>query len=173
MVKYWVGCYYYKKAEMSTLLSLKKPCFEYKSSFKTSKFEKVKLKQNFDNGTTKTKECPVFTGEFGIESLLYIEVCTIVTPYGKYQYCRMAMGLKTSPDVAQAMIEKILDGLDVDAYIDDIGIFSNSWEDHMKIIDAVLHRLQENGMKVNPLKCEWCVQETDFLGYWLTPTGLA
>ena len=58
---------------MSTLLALKKPCFEYKSSFKTSKFEKVKLKQNFDDGTSKTKECPVFTGEFGIESLLYIE----------------------------------------------------------------------------------------------------
>lgn len=100
------------------------------------------------------------------------ELTTIVTPYGKYQYCRMAMGLKPAPDVAQSVIEEILEGLDVDAYIDDIGIFSNDWDEHMAKISQVLHRLQENGCKVNPLKCEWAVQETDFLGHWLTPNGL-
>eukprot|EP00957_Ditylum_brightwellii_P027797 2101723-Ditylum_brightwellii.AAC.1 len=58
------------------------------------------------------------------------ELCTIVTPYGKFQYCRLAMGLKVVPDEAQAMIVEILTGLDVEAYIDDIGIFSNDFNEH-------------------------------------------
>ena len=100
-------------------------------------------------------------------------LCTFATPFGLYRYCRLPMGVSESPDIATENMHVVLDGIeDIEFYMDDIGAFSNSWDAHLSLLSLVLTRLQDVGFTINPLKCEWAVQETDFLDHWLTPEGV-
>ncbi|KAL7474131.1 hypothetical protein ACHAW6_000123 [Cyclotella cf. meneghiniana] len=100
------------------------------------------------------------------------DLCTIITPFGKYKYLRILTGLKCGPDIAQSIMDSVLAGInDADLYIDDVGAFSPDWDHHDELLGNILHHLQENCFIINALKCEWAIKETIWLGYWLTPRG--
>jgi hypothetical protein len=85
------------------------------------------------------------------------------------------MGMTCSSYFAQETMENIFCDLrdeGAEVYIDNIGAFSDDWKLHMTLLCKILHLLQDNGFSVNPLKCSWAIKETDWLGYWLTPSGL-
>ena len=98
-------------------------------------------------------------------------ICTITIPFGLYHYVRLPMGIKVSTDIVQSIINKILEGTRMERFIENCGYWSNgSFNCHLMTIDKILVNLEPNSMKRNPLKCDWAYWETDFLGYWMTPT---
>ena len=101
------------------------------------------------------------------------DYCVIATPFGLYRYLKMPMGISPASDISQHAMELTLkDVKEADAYFDDVKCWSDSWSQHLATLAATLSRLEEAGFSINPLKCEWGVQETDWLGYWVTPNGL-
>ena len=83
------------------------------------------------------------------------------------------MGVSTSPDMAQEIMEQVLSNLkDTEVNLDDIAAFSSDFDSHISLLEKTLQHSQDNLISINPLKCEWAVQETDFLGHWLTPEGI-
>ena len=50
-------------------------------------------------------------------------------------------------------------------YIDDIAVFSLTWDDHCKHIAQVLDRLRQAGLTANVSKCQWGQTRCEFLGH--------
>ncbi len=67
------------------------------------------------------------------------DLCTIATPFGKFKYNILPMGLKCSPDYAQEGMENIFQDVeDAEVYIENIGAFSHSWDDHIALLRCIL-----------------------------------
>ena len=102
------------------------------------------------------------------------KLCVTSTPFGLYQYLRLPMGLTNSSDVFQSAMHPLFQDMpEVECFIDDIGLFSSTtFENHSSLLNYVLLRLEESGFIVNPLKCAWGFQSTDYLGFLLTTDGI-
>jgi len=53
------------------------------------------------------------------------------------------------------------------AYLDDIIIFSNTWEEHLKHLRFVFNRVRDAGLTLNLKKCVFATGEVDYFGQHL------
>jgi hypothetical protein len=62
----------------------------------------------------------------------------LCTTFGNYQYNRLPMGIKQSPDITQQIMNDLLRPYtETDVYIDDIEIFAQkSWDKHLTSIQG-------------------------------------
>mgnify|MGYP003324213398 CR=1 FL=1 len=101
-------------------------------------------------------------------------LCTIVMPWGKYEYQSLPKGFSNSPEIFQENMSGLMQGLNfVRAYIDDLLVFSNeSYDDHLNKVGKVLNRVQKAGLKVNATKSFFAKHELEYLGYCISRAGI-
>jgi hypothetical protein len=94
-------------------------------------------------------------------------LCTVVLPWGKYEYLRLPMGRCNSPDIFQEKMSELMVGLEfARAYIDDLVVVTKgSFDAHLEHLEQVLTRLAEAGLKVNASKSHFCCDELEHLKY--------
>ncbi|GFT98957.1 hypothetical protein TNCV_3793461 [Trichonephila clavipes] len=76
------------------------------------------------------------------------------TSFGTYRPLRMSFGLKNAPYFFSKLMAELLNGLEdfVVPYLDDIAIFSDTWESHIKHMETVLQRIKRAKLTIKPSK---------------------
>ena len=97
------------------------------------------------------------------------------TRYGSYEWQVRPFGLTNAPAAFQRFVNLVFtDMLDVCVvvYLDDILIYSDNMEDHIKHVREVLRRLRHHKLFAKPEKCEFHSDSVEYLRYFLSPDGL-
>ena len=88
------------------------------------------------------------------------------TPAGLYQFTVMPFGLVNAPATFCRLMRKLLGGMEnIDNFIDDIVVFTHTFEQHINILGELLTRLRDCGMTARPSKCLIGYEELECLGY--------
>ncbi|XP_050984340.1 uncharacterized protein LOC127176618 isoform X2 [Labeo rohita] len=89
------------------------------------------------------------------------------TPSGHWQYRTLPFGLHGAPASFQRLMDIILRPHQsyAAAYLDDVVIHSETWEDHLDRLRRVLTELRRAGLTANPRKCHLALYEAKYLGY--------
>jgi len=84
------------------------------------------------------------------------------------------MGLGNSPAVIQRLMDTVLRGMGKFArgYMDDIIIFSNTFEEHCEHLRIVLHKLREHKLTISPTKTKVAQSETRYCGFKVSAKGI-
>lgn len=94
------------------------------------------------------------------------QISAFVTPDGLYAYTVMPFGMVNAPATFQRLIHRVIDGLiGVQSYLDDLIVYSKTWEDHLLQLRALLYNLAEAQLTVNLAKSEFCHAKVVFLGH--------
>ncbi|PIK53305.1 Septin-8-A [Apostichopus japonicus] len=97
------------------------------------------------------------------------------TPMGFYECNRMPFGLTNAPATFQRLMEHCVGDMNYKkclVYLDDVIIFSQTFEEHLERLSAVLKRLTDFGLKLKPSKCNLLQNSVTYLGHVVSEHGV-
>ena len=98
-----------------------------------------------------------------------------ITRLGQHEHTRMGFGLCNAPATFQRAMQLVLRGLtwkEALAYLDDINVLGQSFENHLSNLRHVLDRLRKYNLKLKPKKCNLFRIECEFLGKLVNREGV-
>ena len=97
-------------------------------------------------------------------------------PLGFYECDTMPFGATNAPATFQRLMHDCLGELNMNwciVYLDDIIIFSDTKEEHLKRLEAVFQKLCAAGLKLKPSKCFFFKEEIEYLGHVVSGKGIS
>lgn len=75
--------------------------------------------------------------------------------------------MKNAPASFQRLVNDLLEGQEghAVAYLDDIAVFSQTWEEHLIHVNSVLAKITGAGLTIKPEKCQLGMTEVQYLGH--------
>ena len=98
---------------------------------------------------------------------------TINTAKGLYHFHRLAFGIASAPALWQRTIEQVLAGIPkTQCLLEDIIVAGSTDEEHLKLLDKVLRRLNEYNLTINKKKSKFFQREIVYCGFRIEAEGL-
>jgi len=98
------------------------------------------------------------------------EKIAFMTECNNFYYEVVPFGLKNAVVAYQRLIDYIFKGMlgrNVEVYVDDFVVKSESYQQHIKDLQEVFQALRNHNMRLNPNKCVFGVEGGKFLGFML------
>ncbi len=95
------------------------------------------------------------------------------TPFGNFEWVRMPFGLINASSTFQRLMDRVLAGCNCCyPYIDDIFVYSSSWEGHLEHLREVFLRMRDSGLKLKLPKCVFAAPSVKCLGFVVSKHGV-
>ncbi|UYV61202.1 hypothetical protein LAZ67_1003805 [Cordylochernes scorpioides] len=103
------------------------------------------------------------------------EKTAFITPDGLYEFKVMPFGLCNAPATFERMMDTLLRGLKWSmclCYLDDIIVFSPTFDEHVRRLELVLRCLSKAGLVLNPDKCLFGTKRLSIFGHLVDGEGV-